>query len=149
MRKLAFRSMRVAVVLVGVGLGLLGFWVAAIYGFIIGFGCNGTDAGQPPPSGSVGATLCDSPIFPVVLFALGLAALAAPIAGGVMARRRGYSSLWASAAVAAGALSVLGVLLHAVEGGTESVELFVGAPVLVCLGLAAVAIRQHRAERPH
>jgi hypothetical protein len=69
------------------------------------------------------------------------------IPGGVVARRRGYSSLWASAAVAAGALSVLGLLLHAVERGTGSVELFVGAPVLACVGLAAIAARQSRAER--
>ena len=139
--------MRVAVILAGVGLGVLGLWVAALYGFIIGFGCDGTDAGQPPPPGSVGATLCDSPAFPVVLFALGLASLIAPIVGGVVARRRGYSRLWASAALAAAALSVMGLLLHAVEGGTENVALFVGAPLLACVGLAAIAVRQSRAER--
>lgn len=140
--------MRVAVLLAGVVLGLGGLFVAVIYAFIIGWGCNGSDAGEPPSAGSVGATLCDSPAFPVALLVLGLATLVVPVAGAVVAaRRRRYAPLLGSAAVAAGAVLTLGLLLHAVEEGSESAGLFVGLPLLACAGLAAVAIRQGRAER--
>jgi hypothetical protein len=40
--------MRAAVILAGVALGLGGFLAAVIYSIIIGSGCNGTDAGEPP-----------------------------------------------------------------------------------------------------
>ncbi len=140
--------MRAAVILAGVVLGLSGLFVAVIYGFIIEWGCNGSDAGEPPSAGSTGATLCDSPAFPVALLALGLAALVVPVAGAVLAaRRRRYAPLLGSAAVAAGAVFVLGLLLHAVEQGSESAELFVGLPLLACAALAAGAIGQSRAER--
>jgi hypothetical protein len=140
--------MRVAVILAGVVLGLGGFLVSVLYLFIIGWGCNGSDASEPPSSGSVGAALCDSPAFGWGLLALGLAALIAPICGAlVTARRRRYAPLLGGAAAAAAALAALGLALHAVEEGTESVALFVGLPALVCVGLAAVAVRQSRAER--
>ena len=38
-------------------LGLAGLVVSAIYLIFIGWGCEGTDAGDPPPDGSLGATL--------------------------------------------------------------------------------------------
>ena len=53
----------------------------------------------------------------------------------------------AAAAVAPGAVFALGLVLHAVEEGSESAELFVGLPLRACAGLTAVAIRQGRAER--
>jgi uncharacterized membrane protein len=140
--------MRVAVILAGVVLGLGGLFVAVIYGFIIEWGCNGSDAGEPPSAGSVGATICESSAFDAVLLALGLATLVVPMVGAVLAaRRRRYAPLLGAAAVAAGAVFALGLALHAVEEGSESAELFVGLPLLTCAGLAAVAIRQGRAER--
>lgn len=141
-------QMRVVVILAGVVLGLAGFWLVVIYGYIIGLGCEGTDAGEPPAPGSAGAALCDSPALPVALVALLLVALVAPIVGGVIAaRRRGWASFWGAAAIAAAAVSAQGLLLHVVEGGTESVELFVGAPLVACLGLTVLALRRRRAER--
>lgn len=140
--------MRAAVILAGVVLGLGGFLVAVIYSIIIGLGCNGTDAGEPPSPDSLGATLCDSPAFPWAVLALGLAALSAPLWGCVVAvRRRRYAPLLGSAAAAAAAVSALGLMLHAGEEGTENAALFVGLPVLACLGITAVAIRQSRTER--
>lgn len=140
--------MRAAVILAGVVLGLGGFLVAVIYSIIIGLGCNGTDAGEPPSPDSLGATLCDSPAFPWAVLALGLAALIAPLWGCVVAaRRRRWGPLLGSAAAAAAAVSALGLMLHAVEEGTENAALFVGLPVLACLGITAVAIRQSRTER--
>ena len=41
--------------------GLAGLVVSAIYLIFIVWGCEGTDAGDPPADGSLGATLCDSP----------------------------------------------------------------------------------------
>ena len=146
-RDYAGLRMRVAVILAGVVLGLGGFLVAAIYGFIIGWGCNGSDASEPPPSGSVGAALCGSPAFAGVLLVLGLTALVVPILGAVIAaRRRRYGPLLSSAAVAAGALSGLGLALLAAQDGANA-ALFVGAPLLACVGLGALALRQSRAER--
>ena len=140
--------MRAAVILAGVVLGLGGFLVAVIYSIIIGWGCNGTDAGEPPSPDSLGATLCDSPAFPWGVLTLGLAVLIAPLWGCVVAaRRRRYAPLLGSAAAAAAAVSALGLMLHAVEEGTENAALFVGLPVLACLGMTAVAIRQSRTER--
>jgi len=140
--------MRAAVILAGVVLGLSGFLVAVIYSIVIGWGCNGTDAGEPPSPDSLGATLCDSPAFPWALLALGFVALIAPVWGAVVAaRRRRYSPLLGCAAAAAAAVSALGLMLHAVEEGTENAALFVGLPVLACLGMTAVAIRQSRTER--
>lgn len=122
--------------------------MAVIDGFIIEWGCNGSDAGQPPSAGSVGATICDSSAFDAVLLALGLATLVVPMAGAVLAAGRcRYAPLLAAAAVAEGAVFALGLVLHAVEEGSESAGLFVGLPLLACAGLAAVAIRQGRAER--
>jgi hypothetical protein len=139
--------MRVALILTGIALGLAGLFVAATFELIIGVGCHGTDAGEPPPPGTFGHTLCDSPALPVALALLGLAALVAPVVGGVVAARRGaYTPLLGWAAAAAGAVSALGLLIHAIEQGTESVELFVGLPVLVCVGLVAATIRQARSE---
>ena len=139
--------MRAAAILAGVVLGLAGLVVSAIYLLLIGWGCEGTDAGDPPPDGSLGATLCDSPAFPPALLALGLAALVAPLVGAVIAaRRRRPAPLLGSAAVAAGAVSVLGLVLTAVQ--SASAELFIGLPLLVCIGVGAVAVRQSRAERP-
>jgi hypothetical protein len=63
--------MRAAVILAGAVLGLGGFLVAVIYSIIIGLGCNGTDAGEPPSPDSLGAALCDSPAFPWSVLALG------------------------------------------------------------------------------
>ena len=140
--------MRVAAILAGVVLGLGGLLVAVLYVFIIGWGCNGSDASEPPSPDSLGATLCDSAVFPWALLALGLATVIAPVWGAVVtARRRRYAPLLGGAAAAAAAVSLLGLALHAVEEGTESVGLFVGLPVLVCLGVAAVAIRRSRIER--
>ena len=86
--------MRVAAIVAGVLLGLGSLFVASVYALIIGFGCSGTDAGEPPSPGSVGHTLCDSSALPVALVVLGLAALTAPVWGGVVAARRGrYSTL--------------------------------------------------------
>lgn len=86
--------MRVAVILAGVVLGLGGFLLSVLYLFIIGWGCNGSDASEPPSSGSVGAALCDSPACGWGLLALALAALIAPICGAVVtARRRRYAPL--------------------------------------------------------
>ena len=55
--------------------------------------------------------------------------------------------LLGSAAAAAAAVSALGLMLHAVEEGTENAALLVGLPVLACVGMTAVAIRQSRTER--
>jgi energy-converting hydrogenase Eha subunit A len=140
--------MRAAVILAGVVLGLGGFLAALIYSIVIAWGCNGTDAGEPPSPHSLGATLCDSPAFPWAVLALGLAALIAPLWGCVVAvRRRRWAPLLGSAAAAAVTVSALGLMLHAVEEGTENAALFVGLPVLACVGLTAVAIRQSRTER--
>jgi energy-converting hydrogenase Eha subunit A len=140
--------MRAAVILAGVVLGLGGFLAAIIYSIVIAWGCNGTDAGEPPSPHSLGATLCDSPAFPWAVLALGLAALIAPLWGCVVAvRRRRWAPLLGSAAAAAATVSALGLMLHAVEEGTENAALFVGLPVLACVGLTAVAIRQSRTER--
>jgi hypothetical protein len=96
--------MRAAAILAGVVLGLAGLVVSAIYLIFIGWGCEGTDAGDPPPDGSLGATLCDSPALSPALLALGLAALVAPLVGAaIAARRRRPAPLLGSAAVAAGA----------------------------------------------
>lgn len=142
--------MRVAVIVAGVLLGLGSLIVSALYTLIIGFGCSGTDAGEPPSADSIGHALCDSPALPVGLVMLGLGAGVAPVWGGaIAARRRGYAPLLSSAAVAAGAVSALAVITHAVEEGTENVALIVGAPVLVCACLAVIAVRQSRAERGH
>jgi hypothetical protein len=142
--------MRVAVILAGVVLGLGSLLVAGLYALIIGFGCSGTDAGEPPSPDSIGHTLCDSPALPVALVVLGVCAAAAPLWGAVIAARRGrYAPLLGSAAVAAGAVSGLALITHAVEEGTENVALIVGLPVLVCVCLALVAVRQGRAERGH
>jgi len=65
----------------------------------------------------------------------------------VAARRRRYALLLGSAAAAAAAVSALGLLLHAVEEGTENAALFVGLRVLACLGRGAVAIQQNRTQR--
>jgi hypothetical protein len=128
--------MQAAVILAGVVLGLGGFLVAIIYSIIIDWGCNGTDAGEPPRR---------TPWAPL---ALGLVALIAPVWGAVVAaRRRRYSPLLGYAAGAGAAVSALGLMLHAVEEGTENVALFLGLPVLACLGMAALAIRQGRTER--
>lgn len=82
------------------------------------------------------------------MLALGLAALIAPLWGCVVAvRRRRWAPLLGSAAAAAATVSALGLMLHAVEEGTENAALFVGLPVLACLGITAVAIRQSRTER--
>jgi hypothetical protein len=138
--------MRVVVILAGGLLGLVGLFVAVIYWVIIGFSCNGTDAGDPPTPGSSAAELCDSPAFDGVQLALGLAAFVVPIVGSVVAaRRRRYTPLLGSIAAAAGALSGLGVLLLGV--GSATVELFVGLPLLACVGVGAVTVRQSRAER--
>lgn len=138
--------MRVVVILAGLVLGLGGLFVSVIYGYIIGLGCEGTDAGDPPPDGSLGATLCDSPALPVALVALALAAIVAPVAGAVIAaRRHRFAPLLSSAAVAAGAVSGLGLVLV----GTQSADaaLFVGLPLLVCVCAGAAAVWQSRAER--
>lgn len=138
--------MRAAAILAGVVLGLAGLVVSAIYLIFIGWGCEGTDAGDPPPDGSLGATLCDSPAVPPALLALGLAALVAPLVGAVIAaRRRRPAPLLGSAAVAAGAVSGLGLVL--VEVQSASPELFVGLPLLVCIGVGVLTVRQSRAER--
>jgi hypothetical protein len=140
--------MRVTAILVGIVLGLVGLLVAALFGLIIGFGCEGTDAGEPPPAGTFGHSLCESPALPVACALLGLIAVVAPVAGGlVAARRRGYVALLAAAAAAAGAVSLLGLLIHAIEQGTESAELFVGLPVLVCAALVALTLHRRRSER--
>jgi hypothetical protein len=142
--------MRVAVIVAGVVLGLGSLVVSGLYALIIGFRCNGTDAGEPPSPDSIGHTLCDSPALPVGLIVLAVGAVAAPFWGAVIAaRRRRYAPLLGSAAVAAGAVSALALITHAVEEGTENVALIVGAPVLVCVCLALIAVRQSRAERGH
>jgi hypothetical protein len=141
--------MRVAVIVAGVVLGLGSLIVSGLYTLIIGFGCSGTDAGEPPSADSIGHALCDSPALPG-LVVLGLGATVAPVWGGaIAARRRGYAPLLGSAAVAAGAVSALALITHAVEEGTENVALIVGAPVLVCVCLAVIAVRQRRTEREH
>ena len=127
-------------------LGLAGLVVSAIYLIFIGWGCEGTDAGDPPPDGSLGATLCDSPALPPALLALGLAAMVAPLVGAVIAARRRPAPLLGSAAVAAGAVSGLGLVL--VEVQSASPELFVGLPLLVCIGVGVVAVGQSRAQPP-
>ena len=137
--------MRVAAILAGVVLGLAGLFVSAIYLFAIGWGCEGSDASEPPPVGSVGAAICDSPALAPAVLALALAALVAPVVGAVIAaRRRRPAPLLGSAAVAAGAVSGLGLVL--VEVQSASAELFVGLPLLVCVGAVAVAVRQSRTE---
>jgi hypothetical protein len=142
--------MRVAVILAGVVLGLGSLVVSGLYVLIIGFGCSGTDAGEPPSADSIGHTLCDSPVLPVGLVVLGLGAAVAPVWGGaIAARRRGYAPLLGFTAVAAGAVSALALITHAVEEGSENVALIVGAPVLVCVCLVLVAVRQSRIEREH
>jgi hypothetical protein len=142
--------MRVAVILAGVVLGLGSLVVAGLYVLIIGFGCSGTDAGEPPSPDSIGHALCDSPALPVGLIVLAAGAVAAPLWGAVIAARRpGYAPLLSSAAVAAAAVSGLALITHAVEEGTENVALIVGAPVLVCVCLALIAVRQSRTERRH
>ena len=140
--------MRVAVILAGVVLGLGGLLLAVIYAYIIDLGCEGSDAGEPPSPGSVGATLCDSPALSVLVPALLFVALAAPVLGGVLAaRRRGVAPLLASLAAAAAALSAMGLILLAAEDGGANGALFVGAPALACVALVAVAVRQSRSER--
>ena len=142
--------MRVAVILAGVVLGLGSLVVSGLYVLIIGFGCSGTDAGEPPSADSIGHTLCDSPVLPVGLVVLGLGAAVAPIWGGATAaRRRSYAPLLGAAAVAAGAVSGLALITHAVEEGSENVALIVGAPVLACVCLVLVAVRQKYIEREH
>ena len=142
--------MRVAVIVTGVALGLGSLFVAGIYALIIGFGCSGTDAGEPPSADSIGHTLCDSAVLPVGLVVLGLGAAVAPIWGGATAaRRRSYAPLLGAAAVAAGAVSGLALITHAVEEGSENVALIVGAPVLACVCLVLVAVRQKYIEREH
>lgn len=142
--------MRVAVIVAGLVLGLGSLAVSGLYALIIGFGCSGTDAGEPPSADSIGHTLCDSPALPVGLVVLGLGAAVAPVWGGaIAARRRGYAPLLGSAAVAAGAVSGFALITHAVEEGTENVALIVGAPVLVCACLVVIAVRQGRIEREH
>jgi hypothetical protein len=142
--------MRVAVILAGVVLGLGSLVVAGLYVLIIGLGCSGTDAGEPPSPDSIGHALCDSPALPVGLIVLAIGAVAAPFWGAVIAARRGrYAPLLGSAAVAAGAVSGLALITHAVEEGTENVALIVGVPVLVWVGLVLTAVRQSRAEQGH
>jgi hypothetical protein len=139
------RSWRVAVIAAGSVLGIAALWLAAFYGFVVSIGCNGSDAGEPPDPGSFGHTVCDSPLLPATVLALALGAGAAPVWGGMAAARRGGSApLLASLALAAGAIVVLGLIIHAVEEGTENAELIVGAPLLACLALAAVAARVRR-----
>jgi hypothetical protein len=60
--------MRVAVIVAGVVLGLGSLVLSGLYALIIGFGCSGTDAGEPPSADSIGDTLCDSPALPVGLW---------------------------------------------------------------------------------
>lgn len=140
--------MRAAVILAGVVLGLGGFLLAVIYAYIIDLGCEGSDAGEPPSPGSVGASLCDSPALPPLVLVLAFFALAAPVVGGVLAaRRRGVAALLGCLAVAAAALSAMGLLLLAAEDGGANGALFVGAPVLACLALVAVAAGLSRSER--
>jgi hypothetical protein len=137
--------MRVAAILAGVVLGLAGLLVSVIYLFVIGWSCEGTDAGDPPTPGSTAAALCDSPAIDGVELALGLTALVAPVVGGVMAaRRRRPAPLLGSIATAAGAVCGLGLVLVVV--GSATAELFVGLPLLACVGLGAVAVRQSRTE---
>lgn len=140
------RAWRVAVIAAGSVLGIGVLWLAAVYGFVIGIGCNGSDVSEPPAPGSFGHTLCDSPLLPITVLVLGLGAGAAPVWGGMAAARRGeVAPLLGSLVVAAGAMVALGLVIHAVEEGTESAELIVGAPVLACVALAAVAFRATRA----
>jgi hypothetical protein len=77
--------MRVAVIVAGVVLGLGSLVVSGLYALIIGFGCSGTDAGEPPSADSIGHTLCDSPALPVGLVVLGLGGALAPVWGGAIA----------------------------------------------------------------
>jgi hypothetical protein len=46
-------------------------------------------------------------------------------------------------------VSGLALITHAVEEGTENVALIVGAPVVVCVCLVLIAVRQSRIEREH
>ena len=86
-----------------------------------------------------------APALPPAVLALGLAALVAPLVGAVIAaRRRRPAPLLGSAAVAAGAVSGLGLVLAEVQ--SASPELFVGLPLLVCIGVGVVAVRQSRAQ---
>lgn len=138
--------MRVAAILAGVALGLAGLFVSVIYLLLIGWGCEGSDASEPPAPGSRAAALCDSPAIDGVALALGLAVLVAPLVGGVIAARRHRPApLLGSVAVAAGAATALGLVVVGVQSATA--ELFVGLPLLVCIGAGAVAVRQSRAER--
>jgi hypothetical protein len=137
--------MRGAAILAGVVLGLAGLLVSVIYLFVIGWGCQGSDASEPPAPGSTAAALCDSPALDGVQLALGLTALVAPVVGGVIAaRRRRPAPLLGSIAVAAGAVAGLGLVLVAVQSATA--VLFVGLPLLVCAGAGAVAFRHSRRQ---
>jgi hypothetical protein len=112
------------------------FFATAIYTLITaGYGCQGSDAAEPPPEGSIGDLLCPAPAW-VSHLALGGVAIIAPLLAVSPWPR--WLDLRIGLAISAGSIFVMGLIGSVIVSGGD---ILVYPPLAVFAAAVVLATR--------